>query len=570
MPSVPNKRATRAKPAPSPGGRLRDLLCRTPGWLLILPFFLLSLPLPGQPTDLEIPYSSVFRDTGGWPQDPLRNVDWNTDPNIKVGDDSLRFATAGLGLGTNLDLPFDLSGPPPDAMFRFWRLYLDIPSTYLEIIASDNADQTKNDREKGIIAVVSTDFNIYLQLTERLQLTAAGRYIYLPFANTGGFQGSSFFNESFGAGADVDANADFFIQATFDGTIGETSFFVTDTAGLQDSGTSLNALSDYDARLRFLEAGNFDKADRLGRYSLGGAYHDDHESDDNDFNDDSDSDTDSRWDFDTGAKYNRFSLGFFRDLPTDTRASLTLFRSDTWDDDDSDSDHDWTHGLNASLRNQHPNMRFKPYLTYTTSTSNDEDYWQHVARLGFAGPITDYTDIDANVGYTWNTGHDAPEDRTTLWYVSLHNELNELTTHRLSYSRSVEEPNDEIHTTLAYSLHRTLGPRLEGTLYATWTEEDESGGQGDGHDETTYNVGAGLTWDASSRLTVRLTAFLTAVQEEDTDEDYEEYSIRLSADYSITDTTSLDVSYEHVRRDHERNDRSYYENVLRARLTKQW
>jgi predicted porin len=111
---------------------------------------------------------------------------------------------------------------------------------------------------------------------------------------------------------------------------------------------------------------------------------------------------------------------------------------------------------------------------------------------------------------------------------------------------------------------------MEGMLFARWTEEDESDGQGDGHDETEYNLGAGITWEASSRLTLRLTAGLTAVQEEDTEDDHEEFNVKLAANYDLTDTMSLWASYEYTREDEGTPNEGYVENLFRMRLTKQW
>jgi len=539
-----------------------------PGRWALLSLTALTVTLCAQTSGIEVPYSSVFRESGNWASDPLRDMNWSTDPQFKIGNGALQVGQAGFGLGTTLDTPFRLSGPPQDAMLRLWRLYLDIPQSYAEIIATDNGDQTRDDREKGIIGLVATDFRVHLQLSERLHLTASGRYVYLPFEGTGGFQGSGFFGDGFNAKADIDANPDLFLGARFDGTIGRWDVFITDHIGIRtDDDTSLYSRTETEARLGYLEGNDFDQVDRIGHYSLGGKYSDDDETVDGDLT--TDSDSDSRWQLDTDGKYNQFAVGFVRQLPTDTLASLTFFRSDSWGggDEDGGAASTWQHGANLSLRNQHFNMRFKPYFSYTVSEESDNPDWQHTARLGFTGPLTDYTDLNANIGHTWN---DASPERSLLWHVSLHNELNELTSHRLSYSRRVEEPRDEIHTTLAYSLHRTLGPHMEGMLFARWTEEDESEGQGDKHDETEYNLGAGVTWTVSSRLTLRLTAGLTAVQEEDTDDDYEQFNVKLAANYDLTDTMSLWASYEHIRKDEETPDEGYVENLFRMRLTKRW
>jgi len=541
---------------------------RRPGRWTLLSLIALTTTLCAQMSDVEVPYSSVFRESGNWTTDPLRDMDWSTDPQLKIGDGALQVGGAGFGVGTNLTSPLRLSAAPQDAMFRLWRLYLDIPQSYAEVIASDNANQTRHDREEGIIGIIATDFRAYLQVTERLQLTASGRYVYLPFEGTGGFQGSGLFGDGFNARADIDANPSLFLGAQFDGTIGRWDVFISDRIGIRtDNDSSLYSRTEAEARLGYLESNDFDKVDQLGIYSLGGEYSDDDETVEG--NTDTDSDSDSRWEFDTDAKYNQLTVGFMRQLPTDTVASVTFFRRDSWggDTEDNAEASDWQHGVNLSLRNQHFNMRFKPYLSYTATEESDDRDWEHVARLGVSGPLTEYTDLNANVGYRW---HDGSAERDLLWYVSLHNELNELTSHRLSYSRRVEEPQDEIHTTLSYSLHRTLGPRMEGMLFARWTEEDESDGQGDGHDETEYSLGAGVTWEASSRLTLRLTAGLTAVQEEDTEDDHEEFNVKLAANYDLTDTMSLWASYEYTREDEGTPNEGYVENLFRMRLTKQW
>lgn len=529
--------------------------------------------LPGQARGGEIPYSAVFNESPSVTRSPFLDQRWSADPQLQFGEgSSLRTSRLSLGLGTDLGLPLKAGTAPEDAMFRIWRLYANMPRTSVEFIASDNADRTTHNRHGGVIGMVSTDFDILLQVTDNLQIVSRGSFIYLPFENEMGFSGFGLLNDEFGLGGDVDVTDDLFLEAKLDGVVGEWDFFVADRIGLQpDENSDLYSTRSADVRLNYLRSNRFDKADTLGRYTLGGRgrqYADGYGTD-------SDSDSDDRWSYSTAYYYNKASAGVSRVIPTETLMGVTVYRTDRWGMDGrgrGESDTEWEHGVNLSLINQHYNMRFKPYFTYTASTNSEDHYWQHVARLGVTGPLSEYTDLDANVGYAWRSAADSKyssdDSRRWLWHVSLHNELNELTTQRLSYSRYIQPDTDRYHTTLTYSLHRVLGPYLDSSLFVARTEVD--GGDTQEEDETRYEAGSRLVWDVSSRLDLSLTGTMSVVRRHDQDTDYKEYLVRLAADYDLSDTVALMLSYEYVRRTDDVPDRDYYENLVRLRLTKRW
>jgi hypothetical protein len=528
--------------------------------------------LPGRVVGQEIPYSSVFTESASVGSNPFRNQLWSADPQLQFGQGSAFRAThLSLGLNLGLDLPLQRSAPPEDAMLRLGPLYANMPRTYMDIIASDNADRTNHDRHGGVIGMVASDFDILLRLTDSFHIAAKGSFIYLPFENQVGFSGFGFFDESAGLNGDVSLGTDLFIEAKLDGMVGGWDFFVADRVGLQPDKSDLYSYRSADVRLHYLRANEFDKADTLGRYTLGGRGR----RDDGDNGSDYDSDSDDRWGYSTAYYYNKASAGISRMVPTDTYVGLTVFRTDRWGMDGEgrgDRDTEWTEGVNLSLINQHYNMRFKPYATYTASTNSEDHYWRHVVRLGVAGPLSEYTDLDANVGYAWISAcerkYAGENSRKLLWNVRLQNELNQLTTQRLSYSRYIQPDSDQYHTTLAYSLHRVLGPYLDSSLFAARTEV-ESGDDQD-EDETRYEAGAALVWDATSRLDLTLTGIMSVVRWYDQDSDYKEYLVRLAADYDLSDTLALMLSYEYVRRTDDVPDEAYYENLVRLRLTKKW
>lgn len=535
-------------------------------WLVVALLGLASaVPVSAQSGSEDgIPYSAVFSETAQVGQNPLRGQLWSVDPFLKVGDADLR--ATRLSLNTSLSLPVKVGSAPQDAMFHLGPLYLNFPRSSLELIASDNANREKDDRESGVIGMLSTDFNLLLQLTENLQIRTRGRLIYLPFEGKVGLEG----DDQLRGWAGVDVANSLFMEARYDNTIGEWDLFASERIGLEsaDSG-GLYSRRYADARLYYLGANDFDEADTLGRYRLG--------SNGNGQDNWDDSRRKDRWEYESDGYYNRLAVGVSRMIPTDTLVALTVFRYDRWGmDREDDASSEWREGINLSLINQHYNTRFKPYFTYTASrNSEDESYWDHVARLGVVGPLSDYTEFNGNVGYRWRTNVDSRDSGDNsgnlLWYVSLHNELNELTTQRLTYARYVQPDSNRINTTLSYSLHRILGPYLDSSLFFDWTERQEDGNSdGDSGDETRYEAGTRLAWDASSRLTLTLTGRLSAVQEQDSDNDYEEYSVLLGSEYDITDTLSLWLSYEYVIRDDETPGDSYYENLVRMRLTKRW
>lgn len=531
---------------------------------------LAALLLPSLAGSVEIPYDALFvEESPTITRSPFRDQEWSADPQLKVGQGSLRASRLRLGIDTDLDVPLREAPPPDDAMLRIWRLYANMPRTYFELIASDNADRTKHDRKQGAIAMLATDFEVLLQLTENLQIVSRGRFVYLPFEGQGGFQG--FFDDGDLSGS-VDIGSDLFVEARFDGILGQWDYFLSDRIGLSPRSTNdLFGAQSADVRLSYLGKGEFDKADRLGRYSLGeyGRRYGNRDNMDYDEN------HEDRWKYSVSHYFNRAVAGISRTIPTETLVGLTVFRHDRWGMDGRGwrgRDTEWKHGLNLSLINQHDNVRFKPYLTYTASNKSDDHFWRHVARLGIFGPISDYLDLDANVGYAWRSAarrrDPAHDSRSLIWHVSLHNELNQLTSHRLSYTRRLQPDTDQIHTSLVYSLHRILGPYLDSALFAARTEVDY--GDRNGINETRYETGARLAWDVSSRLDLSLTGSANFVRRHDGGDNFKEYLARLAADYDLTETISLLLSYEYLRRTDDRTDRSYTENMVRLRLTKHW
>ncbi|MDX9982544.1 MAG: hypothetical protein RBU25_21160, partial [Lentisphaeria bacterium] len=140
--------------------------------------------LPGSARAGEIPYSAVFTESPSVTRSPFRDQRWSADPQLQFGEgSSLRASRLRLGLDTDLGLPLHEGTAPEDAMLRIWRLYANMPRTYVELIASDNADRTNHDRKGGVIGMVATDFDILLQLTDNLQIVSRGSLIYLPFEN---------------------------------------------------------------------------------------------------------------------------------------------------------------------------------------------------------------------------------------------------------------------------------------------------------------------------------------------------------------------------------------------------
>ena len=161
--------------------------------------------LPGPAGAGEIPYSAVFTESPSVTRSPFRDQRWSADPQLQFGDgSSLRTSRLQLGLGTDLGLPLREGAAPEDAMLRIWRLYANMPRTSVEFIASDNADRTTHDREGGVIGMVSTDFDILLQLTDNLQIVSRGSLIYLPFENEVGFNGFGLLDEKYSLAGDFD------------------------------------------------------------------------------------------------------------------------------------------------------------------------------------------------------------------------------------------------------------------------------------------------------------------------------------------------------------------------------
>lgn len=510
---------------------------------------------------LGLPGGVVGDDRGPPYWNIVRDFDLTVDPTTKVGASAARFRS-GLNLDLSAGVPWiERGGRPEDFMMKVGPLYLDIRDIEGTVLYSDNANWSEDDPVSDVGEVVTVGLGGILQLSEGLRLAAYGDFVYLPSQGRAGLDGFGI-TDRLELAADVELFSADFVSA---GQIGRWDVAFVEAFRVEDVG---DRYADFVEQLDMLEYQRFEETEVVGRYDLYSGRRGDDGEDDRSL--------ETRF-TDREVVYQNTVAGMAsRVLPTITRCNLRVYRHDYWYSQDRVGREDWRRGASASLVSERETMRFRPYASYGVTEESDDRGWDHVARAGFFGPVTDYIDFRGDVGYYLDRSEDRDqrdEDQGRLWRLTLRHNPNRLTWHRVSYERFVGELDDELRRSLTYHLYRIFGPQVGSGFVAgrQWIEEGQVGTEGRARDF----VGGRLIYIINPKLATRLTY---TVEHEwpygdgSTAPDFREKIALFEIRFRLTETLRLSLAYQNRQRDSEVEGDSFTENLVLLRLKKilQW
>ena len=499
---------------------------------------------------------AVGEDRGPPYWDVVRGLDLTVDPTTKIGASAARLRS-GLNLDLSAGVPWiQRGGRPEDYMTKLGPLYLDIWDVEGTVLHSDNANLSENDPVSDVGEVVTVGMGAVLQLTEGLRLAAYGDFVYLPSQGRAGFDGFGI-SDRLELAADVDVFSADFVSA---GQIGRWDVAFVEAFRVRDVG---DRWADFVEELDMLEQRRLEETEVVGRYDL---YTPGRQETDDDRS------LETRFTDRDVVSQNTVAVVANRVLPTITRCTFSVYRHDYWYSEDRAGREDWRRGAGVSLVSERETMRFLPYASYGVTEESDDRGWDHVARAGFFGPITDYIDFRGDVGYYLDRSEDRDqrdEDRGHLWRLTLRHNPNRLTWHRVSYERFVGELDDDLRRSLTYHLYRIWGPQV-GSGFVTgrqWVEEGQTGGNGRARDF----VGGRLVYIINPKMATRLTYTVEHERpygDGSTVPDSRERIALFEIRFRLTETLRLSLAYQNRQRDSEAVGDSFTENLVLLRLKK--
>ena len=207
-----------------------------------------------------VPYHSLFRDTRAPYLNSLRDVriapalapaeTISSDAQVDLPDFRGRFPLLQRGFS------------PENSDLRIGPIYFKLRHISAAVLASDNINQTDNNRKSGSLSIFSIGGQIMAQLSEGFHIAAAGNFVYFPFEGRAGITGFTFRSPySFGISGAPAAQT----QVSWEPTVLGLPIIITDEfkVGLwRFSDTTQDSFDLFDT-------GNFDATTREGTYSLG-------------------------------------------------------------------------------------------------------------------------------------------------------------------------------------------------------------------------------------------------------------------------------------------------------------
>ncbi len=573
-----------------------------------------SAGYPDQDLDLEVPASFVG-DTY-LPYNRLLNVDgsfyrprsYSMDPTPRFGPGRLQLPSLGFNLDalsnifdirTHLDI-LDMDGfAPEEAKLRLGMFYFDVESATFSMLFSDNVDLDHDDREAGIIGIMSlNDMRIMLR-TEKLRLSISGNFIVLPFEGEAGFTGFGIRKDLLQLGLYGTGDAGTGTTAWLEGLRGEIAFDfraagwnvdVVDTFGAED----FYVYQDFGAylfdELGSLEAGpvldgrgtDFDEEDRTGRYVTGerglddvGGYPDVLPGTDQDLDlprslgmggPTPDFDSDLRGDEGIGSYdarrfmssrrrrgrtdieerfqrevdldfRNTFSVRATRDPVAQVRPEVVVFRQDR----------DY---VNVDSEDDEPRAAWREGVSFALITERESMRFPPYAQYTMSHDsdnlnwrrvlrlgIGGPAPITENMTVSGSVGYatDTEDESAMLYALTLIHQPRRYTSHSLGLYRYFSEPEDELRKLAIYRLYQVLGPHLSAQFVAGWTKTDDE--EADVVQEEKWGSGGSLLFASPSRKL--LSSIGLMYTEENGEVDQEDWEIALDVSYQFTDQVEL-------------------------------
>ncbi|MFN7139152.1 MAG: hypothetical protein ACK4UN_07430, partial [Limisphaerales bacterium] len=252
-------------------------------------------------------------------------------------------------------------------------------------------------------------------------------------------------------------------------------------------------------------------------------------------------------------------------LPTVTRLTVGAEHQNYWYFDEPDDSRlvNTRDRLHAALVSERETMRFKPYTTFQTWTTDRIGGWRKEAHAGLFGPVTDNIDLLSDVGYFWGErNYDS-----LLWRLRAVHRPHPRMTHSIQYSKTITELEEETRESLIYRLRYQFSDDLRAELFLERSEFDSFEVAGIASEEK--RAGIRFTYDLAQRTTLRLGTVYTQIDTESPrSPDIEKWTSRVEILYRYTATVHARLMYQHEIRDSNQPLDSYEENLVLAVLTK--
>ncbi len=454
-----------------------------------------------------------------------------------------------------LDLPtvngnFPLLGrgfEPQDADLKFGPVFFKLDALSAALLFTDNEDLDETDRKSGVIGIMRLSGTLIVQLSEDLHIAASGSLVFLPFQGEFGLGGAGTrIPYSLGLAA---------IPAVFSQFTWDTELFGQPVLFADDLRTHVGYYSN-NTRDDFtqLEPETSAGEDRAGRYAFRFPGH----------NNDSHRNETREEDSTFTVISNEISASGERLLPGDVRLHVRVFNENLWYNQTDRGLPTLRDGADVLLQEVHEDWRFKPYLSYEALYTDQSGGINHTVMLGITGPITEQLHLDAAAGVFYYSKHDSVH---ALFHLDLRHVAGPYTTESLFVGRTTNYFQDEIVTGATYTLHQILGPRLEGSLFATVAEVEDLTGEDSTRDE--FRAGLRLAYTLGPRTVLQASGIYAKVlHDPNGDEDSDTWTGRLELRHRFTDTVYGRLLYQYQVRDSNQPGDSYYENLLYVSLTK--
>jgi hypothetical protein len=495
--------------------------------------------------DPGAPYENVFRDFG---------VGLGASP--KVGPGQGRVQAGPFNLGLDADSPLNRGFRPEEAEIKIGDFYLDVRELRASMLFSDNVNRTQNNRKSDVAAAVTLGLSAMYQFTEGLRVAVSGAVIYLPIENKIGVQGFGLVDPFLRFNIDGGALAR--AQIYYDFLLGKWYVTVYDDFRIVNR-TSYHLAEDQFVDLYDGETFNNSSTVRNNQLYSPQQYQSPQ------FQDQGSSDR-----FDITAIDYQNTVGAFatRDVIGENQALLRYDHSDFWYSSDSNNNNlvpraSSSDRFVAGLNSVKENLRFKPFIRYTASTTDRVSGWDQQITGGLEGPITDQLSFYGEAGYLFS-GNTSRE--TMVWQAGLRHVASPYTAESLRYYRVLSDPDRILTQRLEYSLSQILGPYMRATFFASKGEyEDLDNGNSLASES---RLGLTFSYDLGEFGRINSGVVYSDVEfENPASIDYSVLTYRLDYSLAIGARTKWQFFYQFEQFDAKQGNNSYYENLVGSSIS---
>lgn len=502
---------------------------------------------PDEPA-IGVPYRALFR-TGGSPL--VRNyTPGNVGPSVHTDYFRGRI-TADLPEVVGRFGLFRQGFEPEDADLKIGPMYFKLRALTLGAIYSDNVNRSATNVEEDVIGIARIGASIVVQLTETLQLSTTGNFIWLPFEGTAGISGFRLiapYNFAFEGIPSAQA------QLSWDTKIAGWDVRFEDFA---QTNVGRYNIGQFDEIFLF-DGGQYDDQDRAGRYIFRAPI----------FPNDRDARDFDRTDFQFSFLSNVVSVTAQKLLPGDWRVRARLEREDLWYNSGRRGLPQLRESAFVRVSSERVNLRFKPFIQYRATRIDTVDGVFQSILAGVNGPITENMSLQLAAGFFIRSSTGGVD---SLYRLIIAHTLGPYTRHSLSLVRDFDDFTQELTTAFTYRITQVLGPKLVADAFVSRVSFDDQ--LNEGFDREGIRVGLRLTADLGPRTFVRLVGTYDRTEFVDDGEqsgfgNFTTYTGRAELNYRWTDTTISRLYYQYQKREADIERQSFVENAVFLTVTK--